>query len=352
MPIGVVGLLFKHAIENELRGLYVIAAAAVVFAIVLALAEWVHLLRVRSRKPLKDLAAVGWGETLLVGVAQCFALIPGASRSGTTITGGIFGGMTREAAARFSFLLSLPSVFAAGLYELYKEKDKLQEQGFLNLVIATVVAGLVGYASIAFLIRFLKTHSTWVFIGYRVAAGVLLAVLVWRGVLPNQPPEQEGRAGQKFADFARTFPAMERLSLVGAETVSASPVFLKSPGTNVEENRISSREEIRPAEKVRQDVTRKPNTLTDHCLLAGLSWPARPFLLDRRRSVMAVFTLRTLAPRGVSVVARRSERQPAPRRGVPAGRPDPGGPHQPATPVAQPGAELCARRTARRPCGI
>jgi undecaprenyl-diphosphatase len=185
VPIGVIGLLFKHQIETVLRGLYVIAAAAILFAAVLALAEWVHHQRVRAGKPLKDLSAVGWGDTLLVGFAQCFALIPGASRSGTTITGGIFAGMTRESAARFSFLLSLPSVFAAGLYELYKEHDKLLEDGPWNLVIATVVAGVVGYASIAFLIRFLKTHSTWLFIGYRVAAGVLLAVLVWRHILTS-----------------------------------------------------------------------------------------------------------------------------------------------------------------------
>ena len=245
---------------------------------------------------------LGWGETLLVGFAQCFALIPGASRSGTTITGGIFGGMTREAAARFSFLLSLPSVFAAGLYELYKERAALigSQQNALNLVIATVVAGVVGYASIAFLIRFLKTHSTWVFIGYRVAAGALLAVLVWRGVLPNQPPEPEGRA--EFAKIARTFPAMGRLSIVGAETVSASSVFVKSSVPNDEENDILSLEDRRPSRKVRLEEARKPKTLTDHRPPASPLGPARPFLLDRRRSVMAVFTLRNLAPRGVSVV--------------------------------------------------
>ncbi len=310
VPIGVIGLLFKHQIENELRGLYVIAAAAVLFAVVLALAEWVHRWRVRAGKPLKDLSALGWGETLLVGFAQCFALIPGASRSGTTITGGIFCGMTREAAARFSFLLSLPSVFAAGLYELYKEKDKLQEQGFLNLAIATVVAGVVGYASIAFLIRFLKTHSTWVFIGYRVAAGALLAVLVWRGVLPNQPEAQARqplpslalRAGSEFADFARTFPAADRLSFIGAETVFASSVILRSADTKDEENGILSLEERRPSRQVRLEEARKPKTLTDQRPPAGLLGPARPFPLDRRRSVMAVFTLRTRVLRGVSVV--------------------------------------------------
>ena len=199
VPIGVLGLLFKHAIETVLRGLYVVAAAAIVFALLLALAEWSHIRWVKVGKKQKDLEDLGWFETLLVGFAQCFALIPGASRSGTTITGGIFGGMTRDAAARFSFLLSLPSVFAAGLYELYKEREALlhSQQDVLNLVIATVVAAFVGYASIALLIRFLKTHSTWVFIVYRLILGGLLFVLVAKNILPNQPPPAESAAPGK-----------------------------------------------------------------------------------------------------------------------------------------------------------
>jgi undecaprenyl-diphosphatase len=302
VPIGVVGILLKKQIETVLRGLYVIAAAAVVFALLLALAEWVHWMRVRSGKPLKDLSAIGWGETLLVGFAQCFALIPGASRSGTTITGGIFGGMTREAAARFSFLLSLPSVFAAGLYELYKERQHLVEQGIPNLVIATVVAGVVGYASIWFLIRFLKTHSTWVFIGYRVAAGILLAVLVWQGVLHDPPPEPEGRA-EILSKFARTFPPGRRLPCMktGARTVSTAPVFWKSPVTNDEEVGILLVEEDRPSRQVQQDKRGNRETRSEQPQQAGQPWPARPFTLDRRRSVMALFTLRTLV-RGVAVV--------------------------------------------------
>ncbi|HVS39423.1 MAG TPA: undecaprenyl-diphosphatase UppP [Gemmataceae bacterium] len=356
VPIGIVGILLKHWIEHELRWLYVLAAAAIGFALVLAVAEGVHVLRVRSRKPLKDLEAIGWGETLVVGFAQCFALTPGASRSGTTITGGIFCGLTRETAARFSFLLSLPSVFAAGLYELYKERQHLlyTQQDALNLVIATVVAGVVGYASIAFLIRFLKYHSTWVFIGYRVAAGALLAFLIWRGVLPNQLPEEPGDsaaavliprsqalpgnalpgrlclptaqaawqslAGSAFpgraweresgtpsreenGNFARTFSPPGRLSFVGGHTVSASADFLKSAVTKDEESGIFSiEEENRPSRQVRLKKGRQPKPPTNQRPTAGRTRPAQPFPLDHRRSVMALFTLRSLALRGVAVV--------------------------------------------------
>ncbi len=214
VPIIVLGILLKRHIENTFRSLYVVAAAALVFALLMALAEGFHSQWVKAGKKQKDLDDLGWFETILVGFFQCFALVPGASRSGSTITGGIFGGMTRNAAARFSFLLSLPSVFAAGVYELYKEKDALlhSQQDVLNLVIATVVAAIVGYASIALLIRFLKTHSTWVFIGYRILLGVVLVVLVWRGVLPNQPPREEPAAPTK--SITAKAPALSQFSPV------------------------------------------------------------------------------------------------------------------------------------------
>jgi undecaprenyl-diphosphatase len=200
VPIGVIGILLKKHIETTLRGLVVLACAAIGLALLLAVAEVVHILRVRAGKVQKDMERITWFDALLVGFFQCIALIPGASRSGTTITGGIFTGMTRETAARFSFLLSLPSVFAAGLYELYEKREQLMHsQGdVLNLVIATVVSGIVGYASIAFLIRFLKSHSTWVFIVYRVVLGaVLLYLILGAHLLPNELPSDEpvGRAG-------------------------------------------------------------------------------------------------------------------------------------------------------------
>jgi undecaprenyl-diphosphatase len=192
VPIGVLGVLCKHYIETEWRRLIVVGAAAIVFALVLAAAEWFHRIRGRAGKPEKNLSDIGWGEAMFIGIVQCVALVPGASRSGTTISAGIFAGMSREAAARFSFLLSLPAVLAAGLYELYKWKDELlrSQADILNLVIATVVAGVVGYAAIWFLLRYLKTHTTWVFIGYRLVFGAALLAAVAAGWLPNQPPKE------------------------------------------------------------------------------------------------------------------------------------------------------------------
>ena len=108
--------------------------------------------------------------------AQAVALIPGSSRSGVTITGGLFCGLSREAAARFSFLCSLPSIFAAGVYELFKERNALlgSSGDAVNLIAATVAAGIVGYWSIEFLLRLLRTRTTLVFIVYRLIVGFAL----------------------------------------------------------------------------------------------------------------------------------------------------------------------------------
>ncbi|MBM4068612.1 MAG: undecaprenyl-diphosphatase UppP [Planctomycetes bacterium] len=185
VPIVVCGLAFKKAIKEDLRSLYVIAAAAIGLAIVLLSAElWVRR-RQQKGQPLKGMSDLGWWDAVATGLAQAVALIPGASRSGVTITGGLFLGMDRATAARFSFLMSLPSVFAAGVYELYDERHTLlaSQADALNLATATVVSGLVGYATIAFLLSFLKSHTTLVFILYRVLLGGLLLALLWQGVL-------------------------------------------------------------------------------------------------------------------------------------------------------------------------
>lgn len=118
-------------------------------------------------------------DALFVGLAQVLALIPGSSRSGSTIMGGLFAGETRETAARFSFLLSIPAIAASGLLELREAIVKLPPESYLTLAVATVVSGLVGYASIWFLLRFLRTHSTGIFIGYRLIVGgaILLALI-------------------------------------------------------------------------------------------------------------------------------------------------------------------------------
>ena len=185
IPIVILGLLFKHDIETGLRSLYVISASMILLALVLMLAELLYRRRVARGAPMKTIERLSWPDVLIVGLAQCVALIPGSSRSGTTITGGLFVGMDRETAARFSFLLSLPSVFAAGMFELVKQRHLLlsSEVGAANLLIATVVSGVVGYASIAFLLSYLKRHSTYLFIIYRIVLGIVLLALLANGTL-------------------------------------------------------------------------------------------------------------------------------------------------------------------------
>ncbi|MDX6270643.1 MAG: undecaprenyl-diphosphatase [Acidobacteriota bacterium] len=177
LPVAVVGLLFKKQIEGSFtKNLWVIATMMIAVALLLALAERVG----KRRREMKEL---GVGDALAVGGAQVLALIPGASRSGSTIMGGLFAGETRETAARFSFLLSIPAIAASGLLELREAVTKLPEGSALPLVVATVVSALVGYASIWFLLRFLRTHSTGIFIGYRLVVGALILLLLAGGFI-------------------------------------------------------------------------------------------------------------------------------------------------------------------------
>lgn len=187
VPIVVCGLLFRDAIENELRSLYVIASAMIGLALLLSLAEALLRWRVARHQNLKRLEDLGWGDALGIGMAQAVALVPGSSRSGVTITGGLFLGMTRDGAARFSFLASLPSIFAAGVFELFHQRDALlaSSSDVLNLVGATVAAAIVGYWSIGFLLRYLQARSTLLFIVYRLVVGLALFGLLAAGVIPD-----------------------------------------------------------------------------------------------------------------------------------------------------------------------
>src|SRR5262245_33161555 len=172
LPVAIVGLLFKKQIEGTFtKNLWVIATMMIVVAVLLAFAELVG-------KRIRDMRHLGIGDALAVGSAQCLALIPGSSRSGSTIMAGLFAGETRETAARFSFLLSIPAIAASGLLELKEAIAKVPHDSYGSLVVATIVSGIVGYASIWFLLRFLRTHSTGIFIIYRVIVGgvILLAV--------------------------------------------------------------------------------------------------------------------------------------------------------------------------------
>lgn len=185
IPIVVFGKLFETQIDTTLRSLYWISGSLIGLAIILFLAEAKIKNRIKKELPLKAMENIGWKEALLIGLAQSIALIPGSSRSGVTITGGLFLKLDRATAARFSFLLSLPAVFAAGLYKLYQTWDVIvaSPEHITNILAATLVAGIVGYASIAFLLNYLKKHTTTIFIAYRLVAGTAILYLVATGVL-------------------------------------------------------------------------------------------------------------------------------------------------------------------------
>jgi undecaprenyl-diphosphatase len=175
VPVGVFGLIFSNQIQTGARNLWLISVTLIALAIVLAAAE-----KVGKRN--RDEEQISSVDAAVVGTAQALALIPGASRSGTTISAGLFRGLTREAAARFSFLLSIPAVVLSGGYEAINPGNgKTPGVGLTG--VAVVIAFVVGLASIAWLMRWLTNHSTFIFIWYRIALGVLLIVLLSTGVL-------------------------------------------------------------------------------------------------------------------------------------------------------------------------
>jgi undecaprenyl-diphosphatase len=175
LPVAIVGLAFKKQIEGTFtKNLWVIATMMIVVGVLLAIAEAVG----KRRRRMQDLGMV---DALAVGFAQCLALIPGSSRSGSTIMAGLFVGETRETAARFSFLLSIPAIAAAGLLEMKEALHLLPRDILATLAVGTIVSGIVGYASIWFLLRYLRTHSTGVFIGYRLIIGAAILIMLLNG---------------------------------------------------------------------------------------------------------------------------------------------------------------------------
>jgi undecaprenyl-diphosphatase len=175
IPVGIFGLIFSHQIETSARNLWVIATALIVMALVLGAAE-----RVGTRQRVEE--ELTTADAVAVGVAQSLALIPGVSRSGATITAGLFRGLDRPTAARFSFLLSIPAVVLSGLYEARKIGGS-GAPGVGITAVATIVSFVVGLASIAWLMRYISKHSTFVFIYYRIGMGLLLIVLLSTSVL-------------------------------------------------------------------------------------------------------------------------------------------------------------------------
>jgi undecaprenyl-diphosphatase len=174
IPIGVVGFLAKDLITGPLRSLYVVAIALIAWSAVMLLAE-------RSGRQTRSEQDLTVTDSLVIGLVQCVALIPGVSRSGATISTGLFRGLDRVTATRMSFFLSIPALVAAGLFEL---KDAVHGNiGVGETVVGTLVSFVVAYASIAWLLRFVAHHSIGRFVPYRVALGVLVLVGLASGVL-------------------------------------------------------------------------------------------------------------------------------------------------------------------------
>lgn len=173
VPVGIIGLLLKDIIEGPwTKNLILIACAQIIFALLLLLAE-------KIANHTRDSGHIGWKDALGVGIGQAFALIPGASRSGSTLTAALFMGLNRSDAARFSFLLSIPAILLSGMLELASVLPSLTLEMVGSYSAGILTAAISGYASIAFLIRYLQKNSTSVFIVYRLllGAGLLIAIL-------------------------------------------------------------------------------------------------------------------------------------------------------------------------------
>jgi undecaprenyl-diphosphatase len=175
IPISIFGLAFSNQIEDGARDLYLIGTMLIVFSFVMLAAE-------RFGKREREIETLTRRDGIVIGCAQAIALIPGVSRSGATISAGLFLGLARPAAARYSFLLSIPAVVLSGLFELKNIGDG-GGAGASSTLIATVLAFVVGYASIAFLLKFLVRHSISVFVLYRLVIGVAVLVLAGTGTI-------------------------------------------------------------------------------------------------------------------------------------------------------------------------
>jgi undecaprenyl-diphosphatase len=176
LPIAGLGLLFKDAIETSLRHLAITATMLIVFGLLLGWAD-------RRAAQTRTLRELGWGHGLVFGFAQALALIPGVSRSGGTITAGLLMGYTREAAARYAFLLALPAVAASGLYQLVRSAGTATPIAAGPTALATLIAFGVGYAVIVWFLRLVSTRGYRLFVLYRLTLGALVLILLAAGVL-------------------------------------------------------------------------------------------------------------------------------------------------------------------------
>ena len=182
IPIGAAGLIFKHYIRDDVRNLWVIATALIVFSAVIAAAEYFG----RQTRAIEQFT---WKDSIVIGVSQCLALIPGVSRSGATISAGLFLGQQREAAARFGFLLAIPAVLASGLYSLpdaFHPDGRGMSASGPQLAVSVAIAFVVGLAAVSWFLKFLVRHGMYWFVGYRVILGAALLVLLGTGTIAAQ----------------------------------------------------------------------------------------------------------------------------------------------------------------------
>ena len=179
LPIGVLGFIFEDQIQTSGRNLWIISSALIEFVLVLAAAERYG----QQRRPLQQLTVT---DGVVMGLAQAMALVPGVSRSGGTISAGLFLGLTRPAAVRYSFLLAIPAVIAAGLFQIpdvFAVGGPGLQPSVAQMVVATLIAAAVGYAAIAWLLRYVERHSVYLFVWYRLALGIVVLVLLATGTI-------------------------------------------------------------------------------------------------------------------------------------------------------------------------
>ncbi len=176
IPISVAGLLLKDWIKGPFRSLYIIAGTLIFFAILLYISDQIG----KKNKTIKEINLM---DVLWIGIAQSFALIPGASRSGVTLMAGLFLNLDRESSMRFSFLLSIPAIALSGFYELIKDWKEIQNLGIISVSIGLISAYISSYMVIGGLLKYLKSHNTNIFVIYRIILGCILYILLYTGKL-------------------------------------------------------------------------------------------------------------------------------------------------------------------------
>ena len=180
IPIAVVGLLFKHEVETVLRSLWFVAIGLIVWSVVMWLADN------RAAKNKRNEVETNWKDTLTIGMGQCLSLIPGVSRSGATISVGLFRGFDRVSVTKLSFFLGIPALMAAGLLEVVtKYKHISGGVGWKSTIIATAVSFVVGYMAVSWLLKFIQSNNFRSFIIYRFVLGLVIIGLLGAGIISH-----------------------------------------------------------------------------------------------------------------------------------------------------------------------